>query len=322
MNNDTNKMKTEENSSIEMKFKQLAHRLGISRLIRGLHKEARDLGWSFRFRRDAIELKAGDLTVLFRNKSVYYLAIFIRHYSGMLERLVPQERAGELVLLAFEEVLFRLRSGDVICMLEYPECTDPFGGYIARGEPRRGDVVLDAGAFCGECTIEFARMVGDSGHVFALEPDPLSRQMILDNLKKNNVSNVTVLPFVIWNLNEELSFEVAGSCASSIVGFNTNNEKDVPIMLVDARTPAEIFKIMGKTPDFIKMDIEGAELEVIKPLIPHLVESGKPCRMAIASYHIREGKPTHELITPDLVAAGFVVETGNPSHTTTWAHLD
>ena len=67
------------------------------------------------------------------------------------------------------------------------------------------------------------------------------------------------------------------------------------------------------------MDIEGAEVEVVSALAPILAESLHSVRLAIASYHIRDGHPAHELITPPLLVNGYQVETGYPEHTTTWA---
>ena len=42
--------------------------------------------------------------------------------------------------------------------------------------PNAGDVVLDIGAFVGWHSIRAARIVGRSGRVISLEPDPINRR--------------------------------------------------------------------------------------------------------------------------------------------------
>lgn len=312
-------MKSNPSGRLKEQFVWLTHRFGLSPLIRSLRKEARATGGVIRFNANTIELDTGDLLVRFRKKSIYTVASYIRRYGLMWDRLIPQNIEGRKVIRVEEGVFFKLRSGDVIELLDMPELTDPFAGYIEKGAPGKGDVVLDAGAFCGECTIEFARMVGESGHVYALEPDPINRKVMLRNLQKNGISNVTIFPYALWNANEALSFAVRGDSASAVTAVSMFETERFEKLEVEGKTAGVIFEQMGRLPDFIKMDIEGAEVEAVESMIPHFKTSGPRCRMAIASYHSRAGRRTHEIITPALSAAGFHVETGYPQHPTTWA---
>lgn len=257
--------------------------------------------------------------LIFSNEDPYAVICASRSPNFLFDRMVTTRVARNDVVDFRRDRMLKLRSGDVIELPGLPEESDPFTGYIVRGSPRRGDTVLDAGAFCGECTIEFARLVGPEGHVHALEPDPVNREIMVRNLRRSQVNNVTVWPFAWWSSNAQLAFVATGGLGSALQEVEQPGHEAYPHLFVEGRTAAEIFGLMGTTPDFIKMDIEGAEIEAVEGMLSCLADRSKPCRLAIASYHVRDGRPTHDVISPALRAAGFEVETGYPAHLTTWA---
>ena len=67
----------------------------------------------------------------------------------------------------------------------------------------------------------------------------------------------------------------------------------------------------------MKIDIEGAEIEAVEGA-RQVIEELKP-RFAIASYHVRDGKPTSEILPELFAAVGYHVETGFEQHRTTYA---
>ena len=298
---------------------RLAHRLGISPLMRGLKRDVLRHGWKLRFRWNAVEIDDGKHLLIFPVDDPYILVKTCRYKTTLFDRMIFRQINGREVVDYREEQKFRLRSGDIITIPCAPETCDPLEGYIAQGPPRPGEIVLDCGAFCGEYTIEFSRMVGPEGHVYALEPDPVNRELINRNVSLTQVTNVTVLPYALWSSSGAIAFNAEGNCGSGVQSVSNDQSKVDSSVMVEGKSADEIFDLMGTTPDFIKMDIEGAEVEVLSAMIPLLRKSPKPCRLAIASYHVRDGRPTHEIITPDLQAAGFEVETGYPAHPTTWA---
>src|SRR5262252_1665031 len=56
---------------------------------------------------------------------------------------------------------------------------------------QEGDVIVDVGACLGDYTATFSEFVGESGQVYALEPNPLVVEALLYNMKK--YMNVVVL---------------------------------------------------------------------------------------------------------------------------------
>lgn len=236
-----------------------------------------------------------------------------------IHRIVKSPSKSRQPIDLSKPILYRMASGRNIWLPSIIEEADTCTGYLAKGKPKKGDIAVDVGAFCGETTIELAILVGPSGHVYALEPDPHNRALLQRNLELHNLKNVTILPHVLWSHTTELVFAAAENAASSIESIRIEDSSPSEPITVSALSPRDLFARIGRMPDFMKMDIEGAEVEVLSALTPILADSQESMRLAIASYHIREGKNTHELITPALSAIGYQVETGYPEHTTTWA---
>ena len=126
---------------------------------------------------------------------------------------------------------------------------------------KEGDVVVDAGAYCGLTTYLFARAAGASGIVIAVEADPRNYQALLSNLKRHAATNVVPINAALWKQSGTLKFAAEGNMgsAASEVGSRKTSEVEVRAVTLD-----EIFSQAGVARiDHVKMDIEGAEYEVL-----------------------------------------------------------
>lgn len=152
-----------------------------------------------------------------------------------------------------------------------------------------GDTIIDAGAHNGILTTFFAKKSWPDGHVFAFEPDRTNFGKMQDHIILNDCQNqVTTSDLLIWDKTTELEFCESGDVSSSVHYFKQGMPivKKRAISLDEWATRKKIGKI-----DFIKMDIEGAEIEAIRGMIDILTKF-KP-NLAIASYHVVDGAPTH-----------------------------
>lgn len=297
----------------------LGHRLGVTPLMRRARRAARAGGARLSFGRESVRWRRGKNEVWFPAGEPYLLERRLYGVEHVVARGVPEEADGIRIFDTRRPMRYRLPSGRPVWLPLPIEGSDTFGGYVGRGAPGPGQVVWDLGAYCGETTVEFSRLVGPEGHVFALEPDPDNRVLLARNLEMNGAANVTVLPYALWDADGVLRFRARGDYGSTLASLSEGRTSAGLEVDVEAVSPTTLLARTGRAPDFIKMDIEGAEVEVLAALGPMLAASGRAARLAVASYHVREGRPTHELITGPLEAAGFTVETGNPEHVTTWA---
>ncbi|MEI6970044.1 MAG: FkbM family methyltransferase [bacterium] len=183
-------------------------------------------------------------------------------------------------------------------------------GYIKHRDVQPGDIVVDVGAYAGDFTIYAAIKAGPSGKVIAFEPDSNSHAMLCENIRLNSLSNVTILKKGLWSEDGELS--ITGTAfASQLSPDSIKYPTRVQVCSLDN----ELKRLAINRVDFIKVDIEGAEMDALKGM-SHTMES-KPY-LAIASYHLKDGARTSTLLEPILRGKGYRVATENPVHLTTF----
>jgi len=161
--------------------------------------------------------------------------------------------------------------------------------YNKHSPLKEGDVVLDCGAHHGLYTLIASRAVGETGRVYSFEPDDRNYSILAGNVKRNGLRNVVLVRAGVWKDDGFVSFE--GSVDHSYhVSFNPEsalgNARAIRVVSLKSFFESEGLSRI----DFVKMDIEGAEIEAIGGALDFL--SRHPASFAIASYHIRDGKPT------------------------------
>jgi FkbM family methyltransferase len=123
---------------------------------------------------------------------------------------------------------------------------------------RPGMVAWDVGANAGFYTLAFSRLVGDTGKVYAFEPLAENTNNLLTHLRLNNIKNAQIVQAALADQSGLIGFSVA---ASNSMGHISQQESCylVPTLTVDdflARSPEA-------RPDFLKIDIEGAESSLL-----------------------------------------------------------
>lgn len=171
----------------------------------------------------------------------------------------------------------------------YPIVAD-FDYYQHFYKVKRDDIVIDAGANCGHLSIFFSKLVGEKGKIFAFEPDKFNIERIAKNSKLNEdlKDNIIIEDLLLWNKNELIDFYEAGTVGSSAVWIPDNQHmvKKQAVTIDNWVKSNAIQKL-----NFIKMDIEGAEIEALEGCI-ETIKNLKP-NFAIASYHIVNGEQTY-----------------------------
>lgn len=129
-----------------------------------------------------------------------------------------------------------------------------------RANLRPGMTVLDVGANVGLICRICADCVGPSGRVVAFEPDPYTRRFLEFNVRRH--ANVTVSPIALSDQDgvTKLHLHPHSGTANSLVNFDPAAE----VVQVDCRTIDSFLEAHPEwVPDFIKIDVEGAEPKVL-----------------------------------------------------------
>jgi FkbM family methyltransferase len=152
----------------------------------------------------------------------------------------------------------------------YPDCCMACGLFeldtfrTLRRIVRPGDHVVDCGANVGYFTLQAARLVGPAGRVDAFEPDPLNRARLEANLAANAASGRVAVHAVAVSDEDGWATlyhptETArnhGEASLFAPGDQPADTFSVPTARLDA--------LLDRSPDVIKMDIEGAELAALR----------------------------------------------------------
>jgi FkbM family methyltransferase len=140
--------------------------------------------------------------------------------------------------------------------------------------PSEGDTVVDIGAHMGRYTIPCSKSVGMSGKMVAIEAHPYNFRILQHNLRLNKLNNVSLLNCAVYSNrarlklylpDEDLGYTMHHSLMTKYLASKYSNEIERKYIEVEADTLDNLLKARAiNEVNWIKIDVEGAELEVLK----------------------------------------------------------
>lgn len=184
-------------------------------------------------------------------------------------------------------------SGGGLCELLYVDTTDfpldhAHAGLIVRGTLelsvqealrrtlRRGGVFYDIGANVGFFTLVGARIVGEHGRVIAFEPVPSCARAVARNIELNELAQAQIREVAVGAADGQATLLVVGEASWSHMESTRERhrdvraEVDVTVVSIDSLVAAGTIP----PPDVLKIDTEGAEIEIVEGMRETLERHG------------------------------------------------
>lgn len=204
----------------------------------------------------------------------------IKSQRGAFEALEPAMRKLRILRPARIEVepgiSFVLDPGDLVplAILKSGQWQPEVWSSIAPALSE-GSVFLDVGAHIGYFSIKAARKVGSTGRVVSFDPNPEILKLLRDNVAANHTSNVIVEPIACTDRDQMLTFyavPTGNTGASSLARGNAEpwSEATKPYQVRGRPIDDVVRELNLSRVDAIKVDVEGAEVSVLRGAIDTL----------------------------------------------------
>lgn len=153
--------------------------------------------------------------------------------------------------------------------------------YFDVFEPYPEEVIVDCGACDGTTELQFAEWTRNTyKKIYAFEPNKANQHKCLQFYENNALRDIELIPKGTWSRNTTLSFSAdQGEVDAGGGVIDGNGVSNVMVTTID--------DVVGNDKvTFIKMDVEGAELESLKGAA-ETIKRNAP-RLAICIYHKQE----------------------------------
>lgn len=223
------------------------------------------------------------------NTPGYWAAIDDINRLSTADELMPVTIGDTKTSLAMKDLRplgydMRLYAGDggIACLLVQRQYEYHQGPVDCRPEP--GDVVLDCGTCWGDTTLYFAHEVGPSGQVIGFEFIPSNLAIARRNFELNPhlAAHIRIVEHPLWSTDDlrlhYLDFG-PGSRVSADAASRDDWHGSVDTVTIDTTAA----RLDLQRVDFVKMDIEGAELDALKGG-ERTIRRHRP-KLAISLYH-------------------------------------
>lgn len=174
-------------------------------------------------------------------------------------------------------------------------CDEIFNKGIYNIKLNKKPSIIDTGAHVGLATLYFKSKYPDA-HIIAFEPNPNIFPILEENMSYNGINNVELYNIALGKKEEVRTFYIddTGNDWFSTSGFIKNSWKHIQ-STVDIKVKVDkLSKYIRGSVDLLKMDIEGAEGEVLEEL-DH-AKKLKDIRNIIIEFHPVDNKKPNSIL--------------------------
>lgn len=202
-------------------------------------------------------------------------------WQNHLQNFSSSSLYGKIVVSPYNEIILPYCL-TTTCLLEQYR-------YKEKVFIKNGDICLYLGACLGDTSLYFCE--NGASHIYAFEIDKNNIETMKSTLKLNNKEQAITIVEKAVSSRDEILYYIPGDHAGS--GRIQSECFDIPAAYPIQSISIDAFcKENAIKPNFIKMDIEGAELDAIEGAV-NVLQTFRP-RFAICVYH----NFTHRFLIP------------------------
>lgn len=182
--------------------------------------------------------------------------------------------------------------------------------YVVRNLVAAGDTVVDIGANIGDYTVFLSRYTGNTGKVYSIEPIPVTYRVLSKIAERLKLHNVVLFNCALSEKN--------GRAVMEVPTYRSGDENFYQARIIDIakqHAARRHFEVEVKTLDslllmacdridFIKIDVEGHELQVLRGA-RELLQKFKPALLIEISGDPDDGLSTASRVVHELEQKGY-----------------
>ncbi len=223
-------------------------------------------------------------------KNLYYLFVTVKNSWLVLAlRMGWKSKSEFLILKLWSGYKIKIRSTgtdyhEVISVLsgkDYP--LEKFKDSLPKNP-----VIVDVGAFIGDFVL-YVSAFFPKAKIYALEPHPISFQLLRENIQLNHLNDVSSLQLAVGKQSGICTFRLEENANESSLDFSETNNTTFKTLVTTLPSLIRDQKI--KHIHLLKIDCEGCEYQLIKNFI-----SDKKMDMVVLEYHQIQTHTPEELI--------------------------
>ena len=160
--------------------------------------------------------------------------------------------------------------------------------------PKKGDTVMDIGAYHGFGTLRIAEHLKFNGKIIAVEVDPINYKLLCKNIKKNGFDIIKPFNYAISNYDSEDGYfyfdnEPSGNSLRSDVlkNLDLKNLKKLPAKIISG--DSLLSKLQINSLNYLNITINGGEPEALKGL-ELTIKNSENIRITMPGWYFRDGE--------------------------------
>ena len=271
---------------------------------------------TLKFGCDHVDVSKDGRTIRLASRHFCYAPDLVEYFDLYFNQIIP-EKGGAGFLVDFSRPkLQRYKNGLEFELSSFPEELEAIGEYFRWYTPKPDDRIFDIGAYCGVTTYHLSKLV-PAGRVYSFEPDPANFSLLVRNIERHHLKNVTPLPLGISDRTEESAVFLSEGTLGSRLEKHSTRITVGNSSCVQTLTLADACARYG-VPHFAKVDIEGSEIDMFAAAATFL--RSNPMQLAIDTNHWIDGKLTAPAVERILQSCGYETESSDSvGFMTTWA---